>query len=235
METQLAGRDSVRYGETGFIKRDRYGAVSSGPLRIRCVLVEARVVLYPRRNSENVRRHTVQFSEEGPLDQNCPPGFSPNLHLDISSKEPSQRPLISDPISTDAMDLDMVFDTLSLTKEGSIDREEDMCQGSKTIFHDYFRSICQDMRIVPNLRCGKQGPQSYALAGHSKVPRHRGPEGGTYTETNNQPAPLEHHLRPNASTLKINAISTPAFLLVSSHNPWPSMFLENRSITNSHR
>ncbi|KAB8301524.1 hypothetical protein EYC80_003373 [Monilinia laxa] len=130
METCLAGRDDVRHGETRHASRDYHGAVSSGLLRIRCILVEAYVVLHPRRDWEHVRRHTIQFSEGDTLDQHCPPEFLPNLYLDISLKENVQRSLTDDP-GSDAMALDMEFDTISLTKDGSMDHQEIFCVGSK--------------------------------------------------------------------------------------------------------
>ncbi|KAA8572051.1 hypothetical protein EYC84_001977 [Monilinia fructicola] len=123
METTLAGKDDVRHGETHHATRDYHGAVSGGLLRIRCILIEANVVLHPRRDREHVRRHTVQFSERDPLDQHCPPEFLPNLYLDISFMEPTQKSLADDPVSSDAMALDMTFDTTSLTKEGSMDQD----------------------------------------------------------------------------------------------------------------
>ncbi|RAL64229.1 hypothetical protein DID88_002121 [Monilinia fructigena] len=123
-ETCLAGKDDVRHGETRHASRDCYGAVSGGLLRIRCILVEAYVALHPRRDWEHFRRHTIQFSERDTLDQHCPPEFLPNIYLDISLKETVQRSLTDDPVSSDAMALDMEFDTVSLTKEGSMDHEE---------------------------------------------------------------------------------------------------------------
>lgn len=131
METTLAGKDDVRHGETHHATRDYHGAVSGGLLRIRCILIEANVVLHPRRDREHVRRHTVQFSERDPLDQHCPPEFLPNLYLDISFMEPTQKSLADDPVSSDAMALDMTFDTTSLTKEGSMDQDGYLCTGSK--------------------------------------------------------------------------------------------------------
>ncbi|KAI9639995.1 hypothetical protein NHQ30_011554 [Ciborinia camelliae] len=133
-ETQLDVKYSFCHGQSGILDIDPYGAVSGGTLRIRGVLLEARIFVHPRRGWKDVGRHTIQFSEEDPLDQYCPPAFLPSLYLDVFFKEPGQRYLSSDTKKSPvAITQDWSFHHMSLKRKGkeSMGQEEVLCEGSK--------------------------------------------------------------------------------------------------------